>query len=442
MQADPLALLRKNAERAWLHQPVSISGLLTAVSAEAIEVEGLSPHVVLGQWVKIGDGEDAGLGEVLRVEAARTLVKPFEPRAIAVGTRVFATDPIRLAPCEGWKGRVIDAFGKPIDHGGPLPLGPSAIALDRDPPAALERSRVSHPMPTGVRAIDVFVPLCAGQRIGVFAASGIGKSTLLGMLAGAEAFDVVVLALIGERGREVRDFLEDVLGRRRERVITIVATADESAMRRRLALRTATGVAESFRDRGQSVLLIVDSLTRFAQATREVALAAGEAPVARGFPPSVFPEMAGLLERAGPGATGSITAIYSVLVDGDDHDEPIADAARGALDGHVVLSRGIAEQGRFPPIDPLRSLSRLAGKAHGAEQRQLAARLRALISRFEETTDLRLMGAYQPGQDGDLDQAVGVVPRLYRALGQSPADPPSRDAFADLADLLQTRAQR
>jgi flagellum-specific ATP synthase len=298
------------------------------------------------------------------------------------------------------------------------------------------------PVRTGVRVINIFTPLCFGQRIGIFAGSGVGKSTLLAMLAGSDPFDTVVVALVGERGREVREFLEDTIGERgMAKTIAVVATSDESAMMRKRAPVTAMRVAEHFRDRGDRVLLVVDSITRYAHALREVATATGEPPVARGYPASVFTDLPKLLERAGPGAegAGSITAIITVLVDGDDHNDPVADSVRGILDGHVVLDRAIAEQGRYPPVDPLASISRLATRAWSPDERALVTRLKAMISRYEDTRDLRLLGAYQPGADPDLDAAVRQIPAIYDALMQSPDDGPSADPFADLAQHLRAR---
>ena len=274
--------------------------------------------------------------------------------------------------------------------------------------------------------------------MGVFAGSGVGKSTLLSMLSRAPSFDIAVLALVGERGREVQDFLEDTLGEGRSRCIAVVATADESPMMRRMAPNTAMCIAEYFRDQGKQVLLIVDSITRYAHAMRELALAAQEPPVARGYPPSVFSALAKLLERAGTGAAGSgaITAILSVLVDGDDHNDPIADATRGILDGHIVLERSIAAQGRFPAIDPLSSISRLASKIRTPAQARLASELTGCIQLYEDTRDLRMIGGYKPGADPDLDRAVAVVPQLYDALKQSGNDPAVPNIFAMLSQQL------
>ncbi len=252
----------------------------------------------------------------------------FDTRVKAgVGDLAFRSRPMRLKPHRSWKGRVINALGAPVDGLGPLLEGPRSAPIDAEPPAAMTRERVTRPIKSGVRVIDFFTPICAGQRIGVFAGSGVGKSTLLAMLAGSSGFDSVVIALVGERGREVREFLDDALGENRKLAVTVVSTGDESAMMRRLAPKTAMSIAEYFRDQGELVLLIVDSITRFAHAARDVALAAGEPAVARGYAPSVFSELPKLLERAGPGEAGggSITGIFSVLVDGDDHNDPVAD---------------------------------------------------------------------------------------------------------------------
>jgi flagellum-specific ATP synthase len=334
---------------------------------------------------------------------------------------------------------VINAIGEPVDGLGPLAHGDRTMRVDGEPPAAMTRSRLHRPLRTGIVAIDIFTPLCEGQRIGIFAGSGVGKSTLLSMLAHSDEFSTVVVALVGERGREVREFLEGALSANRSRTVTVVATGDEGPMMRRLAPLSAMSIAQYFRDRGESVLFVVDSITRYAHAARDVALAAGEPAVARGYAPSVFTDLPRLLERAGPGpeGAGSITGIFAVLVDGDDHNDPVADAVRGTLDGHIVLDRAIADQGRYPAINVLGSISRLADIAWTQEQCELVRKLRTLVARFEDTRDLRLMGGYQTGSDPELDRAVALVPRLYDALRQSLASPLSKDAFADLAALLR-----
>ncbi|KAB2864712.1 MAG: FliI/YscN family ATPase, partial [Bauldia sp.] len=321
----------------------------------------------------------------------------------------------------------------------PLARGDRPMPTDTAPPAAMARARIDKPLRTGVRVVDIFTPLCQGQRVGIFAGSGVGKSTLLSMLARSTGFDTVVVALVGERGREVREFLEGPLAENRARAVTVIATGDESPMMRRLALLSATAIAEYFRDRGDSVLLIADSVTRYAHAARDVALAAGEPAVARGYTPSVFSDLPRILERAGPGpiGAGSITGVFAVLVDGDDHNDPVADAIRSTLDGHIVLDRAIADQGRYPAVDVLGSISRLADVVWTPEQRELVRRLKTMIARFEDTRDLRLMGGYHPGSDAELDHAVAMVPRIYDALRQDIAGRPSADAFADLAQILR-----
>ena len=377
----------------------------------------------------------------LEAAGISTLAENFERSADAgIGDAVFRRGPLVVAPHASWRGRAIDALTRVIDGGPPLIRSGEAASSGGTTPGAMSRQRVDTAFTTGVKVIDIFTPLCFGQRLGVFAGSGVGKSTLLAMLAGADAFDTVVVALIGERGREVREFLEDTIGAQSmAKTVAVVATSDESAMMRRRAPDTAMRVAEHFRDQGHRVLLVLDSITRFAHALREVATGTGEPPVARGYPASVFTELPKLLERAGPGAEGkgSITAIISVLVDGDDHNDPVADSVRGILDGHVVLDRAIAEQGRYPPVNPLSSISRLAGKAWSVEQRALVTRLKSMISRFEDTRDIRLLGAYQGGADAELDIAVRQVPLIYEALTQSPRDRPSADPFSDLARHLK-----
>ena len=417
-------------------------GRVAEVTPTHYKVRGLSDFARLGDIVEQRGQAGTRRGEIVKISREEIVVAPFERSADAgIGDAVFRRGPLAVAPHASWRGRTIDALTRAIDGGPPLIRGDDASSAALTTPGAMARQRVGTAFMTGVKVIDIFTPLCFGQRLGVFAGSGVGKSTLLAMLAGADAFDTVVVALIGERGREVREFLEDTIGDSMAKTVAVVATSDESAMMRRRAPDTAMRVAEHFRDQGQRVLLVLDSITRFAHALREVATGTGEPPVARGYPASVFTELPKLLERAGPGAEGkgSITAIISVLVDGDDHNDPVADSVRGILDGHVVLDRAIAEQGRYPPVNPLSSISRLAGKAWSAEQRALVTRLKSMISRFEDTRDIRLLGAYQGGVDAELDIAVRQVPLIYEALAQSPKDRPSADPFSDLARHLKSK---
>ncbi|MDX8432946.1 flagellar protein export ATPase FliI [Mesorhizobium abyssinicae] len=421
-------------------------GRVAEISPTHYKVRGLSDIARLGDIVEQRGLAGTRRGEIVRIGRDEVVVSPFERSADAgMGDAVFRRGPLAVTPHASWRGRAIDALTRAIDGGPPLVRPASTPGEDATTPGAMARQRVGTAFMTGVRVIDIFTPLCFGQRLGIFAGSGVGKSTLLAMLAGADAFDTVVVALIGERGREVREFLEDTIGAESmAKTVAVIATSDESAMMRRRAPDTAMRVAEHFRDQGHRVLLVLDSITRFAHALREVATGTGEPPVARGYPASVFTDLPKLLERAGPGAEGpgvkgrgSITAIISVLVDGDDHNDPVADSVRGILDGHVVLDRAIAEQGRYPPVNPLSSISRLADKAWSAEQRMLVTRLKSMISRFEDTRDIRLLGAYQGGADAELDIAVRQVPLIYEALTQSPKDRASVDPFADLARYLK-----
>lgn len=440
-QQRPLADLKWMITRAaTLGRVHRVQGYVSRMIPGCVTVAGLSGFVSIGDLVSVEADSTGYLGEVASIDADTINVTMLDAAA-PVRLRACVTmqnGPIKIAPHVSWQGRVINSIGQPIDGGKPLIQGNEALPLNRNSPAPLTRQPLSQLLTTGVKAVDLFTPLCAGQRIGVFAGSGVGKSTLLSMLSRAPSFDIAILALVGERGREVQDFLEDTLGEGLSRCIAVVATADESPMMRRMAPNTAMCIAEYFRDQGKQVLLIVDSITRYAHAMRELALAAQEPPVARGYPPSVFSALAKLLERAGTGAagTGAITAILSVLVDGDDHNDPIADATRGILDGHIVLERSIASQGRFPAIDPLSSISRLASKIRTPAQARLATELTGCIQLYEDTRDLRMIGGYKPGADPDLDRAVAVVPQLYEALKQSGTDAAVSNIFSMLSQQL------
>lgn len=415
----------------------TVSGSVIELAADSCLVSGLSNVAQINDVIEFATPEKQLLGQVIRIGQKDVAVKPLSSlQNVRIGTSVQYRGALSLQPHTSWRGRVLNAYGQPIDGEGALQQGTQAMQLDGDPPLALERQRVNQPLATGIRVIDVFTPLCRGQRIGIFAGSGLGKSTLLRMLAAAPDFDTIVVALVGERGREVREFLEDGLGAAADKTVSVISTSDESSMMRRLAPSTAVCIAEFFRDQGQSVLLIVDSITRLAHAARDAAMAAGEPPIARGYTPSVFSDLVRLLERTGPGrndSSGSITGVFSVLVDGDDHDEPIADTIRGTLDGHIVLDRSIAQQGRFPAVDPLRSLSRLAPQIWTLAQQKLANSMRSMISRYEDGKDIRMLGGHQKGADELTDQAVELVPKLYEILQQSPDDPMSNDPFRDIA---------
>jgi flagellum-specific ATP synthase len=373
-------------------------------------------------------GSLAGLGPGTRARARTTLA----PRPGAGGTETGGS---ALAVSDRWLGRVIDPLGQPLDRRGPLPAGALARPVRGSPPDAATRARLGPPLDLGVRAMNLFTTCREGQRLGLFAGSGVGKSTLLAMLARHARCDVVVLALVGERGREVRDFIEDELGADGlARSVVVVATSDTPALMRREAAYAALTIAEHFRDGGRSVLLLMDSVTRFCLAAREIGLSAGEPPATRGYPPSVFAELPRLLERAGPGPerasgpSGHITAFFTVLVEGDDHDEPITDTVRGILDGHVVLTRAIAEGGRYPAVDVLRSLSRTVPGCLTGDQPAMTRRARALLATQAEMADMVRLGAYRKGSDPAVDEAIARAPRIEDVLRQE------RDEKAGLAE--------
>ena len=420
---------------------VRVCGTVCEVGANEIKIRGLSAFAHIGDLIAIVvDGREE-LAEVIHLDPHLTSAIPYQRQAnINLGARATLLGLPAIRPDKSWLGRVVDPLGQALDDRGILPLGRERLLLDREPPRALTRNRVTSKLRTGIKTIDAFMPICYGQRLGIFAGSGVGKSTLLAMLSAVPDVSVVVLALVGERGREVREFLEDVLGSQRERVISVVATGDASPAVRRLAPKTAMTIAEYFRSQGHNVLLMIDSITRFAHAQREYALTSGEPPVARGYPPSVFAEIARLLERSGPGPTGEgdITVFSTVLVDGDDHNDPVSDAVRGILDGHIVLDRKIAAMGRWPAIDLLSSLSRLADKVWSPQEETIVRSARAMVARYEDTRDLRLIGGYQPGTDPELDKAVTFAPRLYEYLKQRPAEIVSEDPIKGISSLLKS----
>jgi flagellum-specific ATP synthase len=417
-------------------------GRVTGLSGALVEVSGPMEALALGARALV-HGHKPTQAEIVGFRGDRALLAPYDSiEAIRPGMRVSLEGGSPLVrPSRAWLGRVINCFGDPVDGEGPLPQGLRTHAVRAAPPSAHDRARVGARLDVGVRALNIFAALCRGQRMGVFAGSGVGKSVLMSMLARGAQADVIVIGLVGERGREVKEFIEDTLGEEgRRRSVVVVATSDESAARRRLAPHMACAVAEHFRDEGLDVLLLVDSVTRFAMAQREIGLAVGEPPTTKGYTPSVFAELPKLLERAGPGHEGehgSITALFTVLVDGDDHNEPIADAVRGILDGHIVMERAIAERGRYPAINVLKSISRLMPMCHTADENDLVRRARALLSLYGEMEELIRIGAYKPGADAEVDEAVRVRPALEAVLAQARDDHTSiKDGFAMLAEAL------
>ncbi len=433
-----------------------LSGRVVDVSGLCVTVAGLTSFTAVGDHVRVQtlDGRDV-LAEIVAFRQGQALAMTYESiEGIGAGCPVFFAlygqeqrmNAVSggLAVNESWIGRVVDPMGQPLDGKGPLLPSSNRQKRHAVPPAAADRARLGPRIDLGVKALNLFATCRQGQRLGLFAGSGVGKSTLMGMLARETACDVAVISLVGERGREVREFIEDDLGPEGlARSVLVVATSDSSALMRREAAYGAMAVAEYFRDQGKSVLLLMDSVTRFCQALREIGLSAGEVPATRGYPPSVFAALPRLLERAGPGRrngqaqAGQMTALFSVLVEGDDQNEPVTDTVRGILDGHVVLDRAIAEAGRYPAINVLQSLSRSVPGCNSEAENELTVRARRLLAQWEDMRDLVRLGAYKAGNDAEADQAVQLGPQLETYLMQKKTEHvPLEDAFAGLAQLL------
>jgi type III secretion protein N (ATPase) len=418
-----------DALRSRLAQASSVRATGRVLAVTGLSLRFALPGVRVGDVVHVKRRGEPLACEVVGFEAGEAIGMPLGVlTGVGPNDEVESTGgPLVVRASGALLGRVVDGLGRPFDGGPPIE-GP-AVPVDRNPPPALERRPVSRQLATGVRVIDGLLALGEGQRVGLFAGSGVGKSTLLGAIARGADADVVVVALVGERGREVGEFLERSLGAEgRKKSVVVVATSDVAALERIRAAQVATAYAEHFRDAGARVVLLVDSVTRFARAAREVGLAAGEPPARRGYPPSVFAALPRLLERSGQSARGSITAVYTVLVEGGDMDEPVADEVRGILDGHVVLDRTIAARGRFPAVDVTASLSRVMDAIASQGQCEAARRLRALVATYEAKRDLVALGAYQKGSDKELDDAIARMGRIEGFLRQGPADRSSLDA--------------
>ncbi len=410
--------------------PIVIEGAVLAVSGGAIEIADRLGALRMNARVEIETASGPLLAEIVGLSEGKGLALAFGALdGVRRGARAkFLKDAGSVRPAAAWLGRVIDGLGRPIDGKGPLGEGTKPRPRRAAPPPAPLRARLGPAVDFGVKALNAFTPAKAGQRMGVFSGSGVGKSALLGMIARNTQCDISIIALIGERGREVRDFLEDHLGPEGlSRSIVIVSTSDEPAMMRREAGYLALALAEHFRDEGAHVLCLMDSLTRIAMAQREIGLASGEPPATKGYTPSVFSALPALVERAGPGADGAynddggpgyITGVFSVLVEGDDHDEPIADAARAILDGHIVLDRRIAERGRFPAVDILKSVSRAMPNAVSEEAAALIAGAKTSAAVFDDMRELIRIGAYRAGSNGDVDKAIAIHPELEDFLSQ------------------------
>lgn len=392
------------------------------VNVVGLTIESAGPDAKLGDVCRILQGSDGThdpiMAEVVGFKAGRTLLQPYDSaEGIGAGSIVENTNkPLRVEVSDSLLGKTLDGLGRPLDgsavEGTPYPVEASA-------PDPLTRKIIDEVLPLGVKAVDGMITVGKGQRIGIFAGSGVGKSTLMGMFARNTKADINVIALIGERGREVREFIERDLGEEgMKRSVVVVSTSDKPALERNKAAKTATAIAEYFRDQGKDVLLMMDSLTRFSMAQREIGLASGEPPVSRGYPPSVYSEMPKLLERAGCAATGSITGLYTVLVDGDDFNEPITDTARSILDGHIMLDRKLGHKNHYPAIDILQSISRCMSQIATREHKKQAGKLKTVLATYNEAEDLINIGAYKKGSNPSIDYAISKIDAVNQFLCQ------------------------
>jgi len=422
-------------------------GRVARIEGLAVEVTGAQGAVSLGGQCRITIGNNKKIPcEVVGFRDGRALVMPLGSLdGITLGARAdFDDKPASIYPSKAWLGRVLDGFGQPMDGKGPLAQGTVAYPIKAAPPPATSRGRVGKKLDLGIRAMNTFTTCCAGQRMGIFSGSGVGKSTLLSMLARNSNADAIVIGLIGERGREVMEFIEDDLGEEGlARSVVVAATSDEAPLVRRQAAYVAMTVAEQLRDSGLNVLLLMDSVTRFAMAQREIGLSAGEPPASKGYTPTVFSELPRLLERAGPGPVGggTITGLFTVLVEGDDHNEPVADAVRGILDGHIVLERAIAERGRFPAINILKSVSRVMPGCNSDGEQKLVLQARAPLTIYEDMAELIRLGAYKAGTNPEVDEAVRLYPQLEAFLAQTKTEHATLSQGYDALSAIMGSAQ-
>lgn len=423
-------------------RPWRIFGRVAGVQGLLVEIAGIERRLSIGGRCDVLSRSGRRIPcEVVGFRETRALAMPLGSlQDVGLGCRAELVERIpAVYPSKAWLGRVVNALGEPIDGKGPIQAGTKPVPLRNDPPPAGQRARLGGKVDVGVRALNSFITCCRGQRMGIFAGSGVGKSVLMSMLARYTESDVAVIGLIGERGREVQEFIEDDLGPEGlARSVVVVATSDESPLMRRQAAYTTLAVAESFRDGGNHVLCMMDSITRFAMAQREIGLSAGEPPTSKGYPPTTFGELPRLLERAGPGVgAGAITALFTVLVEGDDHNEPIADAVRGIVDGHIVLERKIAERGRYPAINILRSISRSMPGCNSADETELIRRARLVMSTYEDMAEMIRLGAYRQGTDPNVDEAIRLNPALEAFLTQTKEERTSlEDGYARLGQIL------
>jgi flagellum-specific ATP synthase len=425
---------------------VNIYGRVVGVRGLMVEIAGPIHAMSVGARIVIETGGNRFIpAEVIGFTGNNAVVMPFAGLdGVRRGCRaVIANASGQVRPSAAWLGRVLNAMGEPIDGKGPLAQGAVPMPFRNSPPPAHSRKRVGKPLDLGVRALNTFLTCCRGQRMGIFAGSGVGKSVLLSMLARNADADVSVIGLVGERGREVQEFLQDDLGDAGlARSVVVVATSDEPALMRRQAAYLTLAIAEYFRDEGKDVMCMMDSVTRFAMAQREIGLSAGEPPTAKGYTPTVFTELPKLLERAGPGSDkGTITGIFTVLVDGDDHNEPVADAVRGILDGHIVMERSIAERGRYPAINVLKSVSRTMPRSCDPAFLPAITRGRQVMATYSDMEELIRLGAYRAGSSAEVDEAIRLNPALEDFLRQAKDEVTSLgDGYKRLEQILNTLA--
>lgn len=421
------------------------TGRVVAVKGLLIECAGIEELLTVGARCAVSGTLSLGhevLCEVVGFREKVALLMPFgSVEGVGLGAKVrLVASSSAIEPSPSWLGRIVDPMGNPLDGKGPLMRGGIPYLLRANPLPAAKRARVHGKMDMGVRAINTFLTTCRGQRLGIFAGSGVGKSILMSMLARYSQADVNVIGLVGERGREVQEFIEDDLGEEGlKRSVLVVATSSDSALMRRQAAYTTLAIAEYFRDQQKDVLCLMDSVTRFAMAQREIGLSAGEPPTTKGYPPTVFSELPSLLERAGPGlvGSGSITGMFTVLVEGDDTNEPIADAVRGILDGHIVLDREIAQRGRYPAINILKSVSRMLPDANTEFENQLIMVARRFMATYENMAELIRLGAYRRGTDPEVDRAMQFYPQLETFITQREKEASTlAEGYAQLAKVL------
>ncbi len=423
-----------------------VFGRVFAINGLMIEATGMEGAVAIGTKCQVlSNYGNKILAEVVGIKGDRALLMPFgELHGVSAGCRLEVEESQNFYyPSEHLLGRVLNALGEPVDEKGPIEPGTVPYLLKNTPPNAHKRKMVEGKVDLGVRAVNTFVTCCKGQRMGIFSGSGVGKSVMISMLTKYSDAEVKVIGLVGERGRELQEFLHKYLGEKGiKNAVIIAATSDESALMRRQAAYLTMTIAEYFRDMGKDVLCLIDSVTRFAMAQREIGLSAGEPPATRGFTPSVFAEMPKLLERAGPGmkGQGSITGLFTVLVEGDDHNEPISDSVRGILDGHIVLERKIAERGRYPAVNILRSISRTMPGCNTKEENELVSKAKKILSVYEDMAEMIRLGAYRKGSDPEVDEAIKYFPKIDAFLNQLPEESSTlAECYAKLKEILTAK---